>query len=456
VPNSGVDITPGAGAAIAVNSVDGLDLQVVKADWGADGASIPASSDGTHGLDVHVKLVDGAVVVNNPTAANLQVEIPGAVGVVNSGGPLQVGNAAGAFIVQVSGSITLPVDGTVTADQGTAAAVASAWPMILSDGTHTVPLDTTNGNALKVSVVATPGAGAVEDEAAFTGGTTNFDIVGGVYNDALGTPSSGQAAAFRMTQNRGQHVNLRTSAGAEIGLSTAPVRIDPTGTTTQPVSGTVAVTLNTSTNAGATSVEGNYNTAGTQEVVMFGIALPANGGAVEGGTQTNPVVVSIGQSGSAVSATNPVPAQLSVAGAAATATNPVPVQPSIGGGAVTSVSAGAGNPLPVLPQPSPSGFWKYAVSFTASQTAQALHTPASGKTSYIEGFIITQVTSGQVQIYDNTNASGNLLYQGTPPVGGIACNNPARPIPLSAVNNVLRYTTGSGATGDITIWGYDA
>lgn len=39
-----------------------------------------------------------------------------------------------------------------------------------------------------------------------------------------------------------QAVGLVNSAGAEIATAGAPIRIDPTGTTTQPVSGTVAVT----------------------------------------------------------------------------------------------------------------------------------------------------------------------------------------------------------------------
>lgn len=42
----------------------------------------------------------------------------------------------------------------------------------------------------------------------------------------------------RITPYRAWHVNLRTQSGNEIGVSNNPVRVDPTGTTTQPVSAT--------------------------------------------------------------------------------------------------------------------------------------------------------------------------------------------------------------------------
>jgi hypothetical protein len=88
------------------------------------------------------------------------------------------------------------------------------------------------------------------DNSAFTAGTATETNVGGVFNDGLTALSSGNAAAARITPNRGVHVNLRNNAGTEIATSSNPLRIDPTGTTTQPVSGTVTTTppANASTN----------------------------------------------------------------------------------------------------------------------------------------------------------------------------------------------------------------
>ena len=453
MPNSSVAITPGAGANIAVNVVSGLDMQVIKADWGGDGVSIPASSDGTHGLDVHVKLVDGAVTVNNPTAANLQVSIPGNVSIVATAGPIAVETAANKLSVSLdSYSVTIPVSGDVTAAQGTPAAASAPWPIEITDGTNGVAAISTPGGVkcLNVNVLESSSSGDIADDATFTEGTTLINPIGGEYNTAAGAATSGKAAACQITQYRGLHVNLRASAGTEIGTSGAPLRVDPVGTTTQPISGNVGATLADTTNAGAPVVQVNYNTAGSQELTVVGIGLPANGGAVAGGTATNPIRVD-------PTGTTTQPVNVGqVLGTAISAANPLPSQLSVGDAAVTAVSAGAGNPLPTLNQPTPAGFWKNALAFTASQTAQALHTPTSGKTGYIEGFVITVTGSGEIQIYDGTNSAANLLYQGTPPVGGIVHVIPALPIPQSAINNVLRYTTGASATGDLAIWGYDA
>lgn len=50
------------------------------------------------------------------------------------------------------------------------------------------------------------------------------------------------------------------------------------------------LTLPAATNAGATAKTSDYDTgAGTDTVTMFGLALPGAGGAVQGGTSTNPV-----------------------------------------------------------------------------------------------------------------------------------------------------------------------
>jgi hypothetical protein len=83
------------------------------------------------------------------------------------------------------------------------------------------------------------------DNSAFTAGTTTETNVGGVFNDGLTALTSGNAAAARITPNRGVHVNLRNNSGTEIATSANPLRIDPTGTTTQPVSGTVTANAGT-------------------------------------------------------------------------------------------------------------------------------------------------------------------------------------------------------------------
>lgn len=88
-------------------------------------------------------------------------------------------------------------------------------------------LDTTSGGG--------GGGLSVTDGSSWTAGVSQFTPAGGEFNDSGTVLSSGQQGTLRMTAQRGQHVNLRTNTGTEIGVSASPLRIDPTGTTRQPV-----------------------------------------------------------------------------------------------------------------------------------------------------------------------------------------------------------------------------
>lgn len=74
--------------------------------------------------------------------------------------------------------------------------------------------------------------------------------------------------------------------------SMTALKVDGSGVT-QPVSGTVTANAGTGTfNIQQTNITADYDTsAGTQNLTMFGLALPASGGAVAGGTSSNPVRV---------------------------------------------------------------------------------------------------------------------------------------------------------------------
>lgn len=109
--------------------------------------------------------------------------------------------------------------------------------------------------------------------------------------------SEGDYAGGRLTPQRGKHVNLRNQAGTEIGTSTTPVRIDPTGTTSQPV--LVTDGTNTSSVKAASTVpvatdqalvvvqspNGNHATAANQSTAITALQLIDNPvGSVTGGT----------------------------------------------------------------------------------------------------------------------------------------------------------------------------
>jgi hypothetical protein len=122
------------------------------------------------------------------------------------------------------------------------------------------------------------------------------------------------------------------------------------------------------------------------------------------------------------------------------------------------------NTKPLEVHPAPSGAtggatrtpWKSHVAFTASLTGQVIRTPTAGKISFIEGYTIQFTGSGALTLFDNTDSASTRIYKGTGAATTQVTVCPATPIPTSAANNVIYYTTGAGAVGDIAMWGYEA
>lgn len=248
----------------------------------------------------------------------------------------ELGTLAAPVRTDPTGATTQPVSGTVAATQGTS-------PWVVGDGGGSltvdapiavpVPVGVTSSadvlvkpgdeanNAIRVRLVASDvpmgggsssgGGTSMPDKGAFVEGTSLFTPIGGFYSESAAGPiTEDQAAAARITAFRAVHVNLRSDAGVELGTAGAPVRIDPTGATTQPVSGTVSATQGTSpwvvSVSGPVTVEQgtsswivdqvdtaslDYDTGGgTVPQTVVGIALPGSGGPVAGGTETAPVV----------------------------------------------------------------------------------------------------------------------------------------------------------------------
>lgn len=335
-------------------------MEMVKLAEGIAGSENLLPSTVANGLLVEVSKVDTPVPIAGPVAVSQSGTW--SVGVTSVVSPVTVTGTVG-----VSG--TAAVSGNVTAAQGAAGPDSSAWPVKLSDGTHEAHLTSVSGNyAVDVNVSKlTSSPSEQTDKTAFTEGASVAGVAAGVLNETISSdPGEDQAAALRITPKRGLHVNLRNQAGTEIGTGTNAVRVDPTGTTTQPVSGTVTANIKDS-------------------------------------------------SGNAFSVTNP---------------------------------------LFVQSLPSITNIWKAHVTFSASQTDQTIYSPPAGKTCYVEGITITPTAAGALlKIYDQTNSDANMIYVGQPPLGSVVIP-PTRPIPMSAVNNILRYSTGASAAGDITAWGF--
>lgn len=400
--NSNVPISPGAGADIASDLVGGVQYQTVKLDGGAAGLSQPILGTTANGLLSDVSRIQTTVTVQPLSGAQFPINDGGNSITVDFNGAAQPVSAPANAPVAVqlsngSTSITaLPVSGNVTSAQGTPAANSNAWPTKISDGTNTVGI---TAGALNVNISSGAGGGAAQvDASTYSAGSTDFTPVGGVFNDSITAPASGTAASARITSFRGVHVNLRTNAGVEIGTSASPVRTDPTGSTTQPVS----------------IASGN--------VGQSGAPWAQNITQVAGGTVTAP----------------------------ATGVLPVALNSSTG----TAITSSA--PLVTIHKGQSETRVTKTVSLLASQTAAAIWTPASGKRFFVRQLVLTIIGSDTLQIFDQTNAAANQIYQGTPPVGGIIVLNFSEPWPSSTANNVLAYTSGGSLTGDVVVYGYEA
>jgi hypothetical protein len=182
----------------------------------------------------------------------------------------------------------------------------------LMDGTDgsaaVIPGDATNGLRVDVNNAAVADGGTLPAKGVQIGGTDGsvFQVMS---TDNAGRPNVNVNGTVPVSIAATQAVNAAQVAGTTTDTNsgvksagtqrvvlatdqpqlTNALKVDGSAVT-QPVSGTVTATLGATTNAGATVKTSDYDTgAGTDTVTSFGIALPASGGAVQGGTATNPV-----------------------------------------------------------------------------------------------------------------------------------------------------------------------
>jgi len=140
-------------------------------------------------------------------------------------------------------------------------AIATAAPPTFSEGEIVNFTCDLNGN-LRISGGGGGGGGeSSTDESVFSAGISSITTAAGVFNDGLSVLSSGQRAAARITAYRALHGNLRNSSGSEIGVLAAPIRVDPTGTTPQPVELLDGQGNPISSTAGALNVAGSLTVA---------------------------------------------------------------------------------------------------------------------------------------------------------------------------------------------------
>lgn len=96
------------------------------------------------------------------------------------------------------------------------------------------------------------------------------------------------------------------------------------------------------------------------------------------------------------------------------------------------------------------------VAYSASQTAATVLTPTSGKKVIIVDIVISASAAGTVYLFDNTDGAAAKLT----PILNLAANSgyassSIKAIPTGAINNVVKYTSGSGVAGSIWIHYYE-
>ena len=374
-----IPITAGSGTNVSTDQItsDSSHAQLIKLLISAAGDRTPIPATAANGLTVDVTRVQGVVTVTPNSGAVFHVDDNSSTLSVDDGGgsltvdapaatPIAVRLSTGAAFID-----TIPVSGSVTAAQGAPAAAANRWLVQHHDGTTAATVDAGTGG-LKVYIAGGSAGGgiALADKAAFTEGTTTFNPVGGEFIAAPSDPSDGHVAVARITVKRALHINLRDNSGAELGTSGNALRVDVTGATTQPVSGTITAKLKD-----------------------------------DGGTAYSP-------------------------------SNPLYV--TRGGRARARVTK--------------------SVALAASQTDQAVWTPAGGKTFYIEKIVLVVTTAGPLILFDQTNAAGNTIADSGSGVNwptGVYTLDFAEPWASATVDNVLKYTSGSGLVAKITLHGFE-
>lgn len=124
--------------------------------------------------------------------------------------------------------------GTASTDVISVQGIASMTPLLVNGSGVTQPVSDAGGSLtvdsaqlpaaldgsgnLKVAIMSGAGSGgtAMDDDAAFTPGTTAVTPAAGIYRSTLDAVDDGDAGAFAMTANRAMHVNLRAADGSEL------------------------------------------------------------------------------------------------------------------------------------------------------------------------------------------------------------------------------------------------
>lgn len=139
-----------------------------------------------------------------------------------------VTTAAPAYTTGQTDPLSLTTAGALRVDGSAVTQPVSAASLPLPTGAATSANQTTEITALQI-IDDVPTA----QNAAFVKGVP---VMGQLDDTSTTVATEDNIAVARITAQRALHTNLRNNAGTEIGTSSNPVRVDPTGTTAQPMS----------------------------------------------------------------------------------------------------------------------------------------------------------------------------------------------------------------------------
>jgi hypothetical protein len=333
---------------------------------------------------------------------------------------------------------------TWTTGQGVSPQATSRGALIVGTGADTFNVTCSNCSGSGVSQT---------DEAAFVAGTTLFATGGGFFqttatNNAL---TNLQMGTFQVTAQRALFVNSRDASGTEIATAANPYRIDPTGTTTQPV----AITQGGNTAAVNASSQLNVNCAAgcsggpaDESAFTFGTTGIFSGGVFQT-TPTNNALTNLQAGVFQVTAQRALFANLRNASGdeVGTAANPLMVATRW-----LPAQLVQGVATPTAPVYSPRS--QQALSLT---TLGALRTDASGTVQPVSGtfFQATQPVSGSVAVWALPPISGTVsLYPTLAVPAGAGVTNQQGIIGLATVvRSSPVYAPGTRQTLSLTTLG---
>lgn len=95
------------------------------------------------------------------------------------------------------------------------------------------------------------------------------------------------------------------------------------------------------------------------------------------------------------------------------------------------------------------------VDFSAGQTAQTIWDPTGGTKFVITDMVISASAAGAITVFDETDNTTLRVCKLNLAANGGAVVNYRKPYISATADNILKYTTGAGIAGSITVSGYE-